>query len=287
MYINIIKRQPSEPPPRSLNSYHIPTNILAPEIVIRKNMFSKKLHIMLYFISALMFLVGASHYSLESKDGVKILAKDIHFKENNTISFKRFDNQKTYSITSDILNPDSLEDLKASLRPSIRYKLEVSSLGTKRNSEKTWVTSYGSKSTNINVKRSFQILVSTHSHLSAEVNLKVYSIQGKEEKAAYLMKSTRQFVNRLRPLVEEISDSASLEFTRYAATGYDIAKGNDEIDFYIIVSNTDSGQIEEWTSSNYVLERIKSGKIELLEKQEALDVADEVEYKYHKSDKSY
>ena len=236
-------------------------------------------------VFAPIFLLEASKFTIESKDGMKISAKDIRFKENNIISFKRVDNQKTYSISSDRLSKESLENLKSYLRSSIRYKFEVISLGSKRDSEKTWKTDYGSKTVETDVTRSFQVEISTHSYLPAEVELKIYSIQGKETKAAYLLKSLDQLVDRLNPLIEEVSDTASLEFTKYAAAGFDQAKGNDEIDFYIAVSNPDTGQAEEWASSSYVLNGVKSGKIKILDKDKALDVADQLEVKLHKSDK--
>ena len=215
---------------------------------------------------------------------MKISAKDIRFKEDNIISFKRVDNQKTYSISSNRLSKDSLEELKSYLRPSIKYELEVSSLGSKRDTEKTWKTDYGSKTVETDVTRNFQVEISTHSYLPAEIKLKIFSIQGKEAKAVYLIKSIQKPVNRINPLIEEVSDTASLNFTRYSISGYDRATGNDEIDFLVIVSNPDSGQTEEWASSSYVLNGVKSGEIKILDKDKALDVADQLEIKIHKSD---
>ena len=151
-------------------------------------MMSQRFFIILSIIFAPIFLLEASKFTLESKEGVKISAKDIRFKEDNIISFKRVDNQKTYSIPSNRLSKDSLEELKSYLRPSIKYELEVSSLGSKRDTEKTWKTDFGSKSEKVSVTRSFQIKVTTHSYLPAEIKLKIFSIQGKEAKAAYLIK---------------------------------------------------------------------------------------------------
>lgn len=230
---------------------------------------------------------ASARITLESKSGLRIIATDIRFTDPENISFKRTDDIRSFEVNVKELSETSLENIKASLRPKIQYKLEVSSLGTSRKTVKTWKTDYGSKSQNIDVSRRFKVHISTHSYLPSLVILKVYSIQGKDEKAAYLLKSIRKEISNGYPIIEEFSDSASLKSTRYAAAGYDVKRGNDDVDFYVVASHPDSGLVQEWTSSDYVLSKIRSGEIELLSQERASKVANKTKVKLHRSDKSY
>lgn len=98
------------------------------------------------------------------------------------------------------------------------------------------------------------------------IDVTIYSMPGKD------VQNIKQLEKLSVPIIRgqhnkiNFSDSSTFTWERNLVTGERTVKGGESIDFYLVATNPLSGQIETWTTSDFMAQEFEAGDVVIVAK---------------------
>lgn len=206
---------------------------------------------------------------INNTEGDSIVVSDLRLIDSDTFSFKLLKTGSKHTYKLDRLDPESRDQIMIAFHKSSPFSLKVSTIKNSRipgpqkiekhKKSKKPIKVLGSGS----IARYFEATFSTHLEAEFYVDVEIYCMQGKD------VLNVKQIERLSVPIVRgqhnkiNFSDRAEYSWVRNLRTGEKTVKGGESLDFYLVATNPISGQIETWTTSDFMAQKFEAGVVQL------------------------
>lgn len=124
-------------------------------------------------------------YTLTSKDGRELKVKDPHYDGADELKVTRTSDGRTIKFSPKLLTEDSWRELNHKVTERMGVGFQVKPRGSKKETNTTWATDYGSHESTYHLKRTFNVSVTSVNHFIKPITVTMFFVDGDDKLDAH------------------------------------------------------------------------------------------------------
>ena len=193
-------------------------------------------------------LFATQTYILTDKQGREIAIKNPYYDGADKLKVTRKSDGRTFNLFPSLLTPESWQKLNEDVTRSMGVSLDVRPIAIRKDKQVHWITDYGSHDTTKRVQRNFTIKVSSVSHFSKTITVRVFFLDGNDN---LNIQSQSHTLSRNTPFNYTSNNKAEERTLKLAALGITYEEGAKTTDTNLVVTVEHSnGNIAATYSTN-------------------------------------